>query len=379
MVGFAITLAFLCDFEAKRISLRRMEWLIPLYLVWSNIHGGMLGGLATLAFAIIGWTVAWKLGWESPVATYRHVLMLCAILLGCAATAFINPYGIRLPEAWLDIYRMQSLPQLIKEHAPLDLADRNAWMILLFGALYLGLLATTLPGKPRITWLLPMIWFILACDRVRHAPLFAIGALIAIADFFPRTSFARNWQARGSDLFVAPNSVDHTLHFGERLAAFALPVIIVVLALGLQARRTIVPVIGHSWAQLDPQIWPVDLLDKLKAHECDRPGGTRIFNEYAYGGYLIYHAPGYRVFVDGRTELYGEAFLQEFVNPAGKPPGELIARWEEKYGEFDYALVSNRESPCYADHFRQSPAWAEEARTDAAILFRRKVRRDVRD
>ena len=41
----------------------------------------------------------------------------------------------------------------------------------------------------------------------------------------------------------------------------------------------------------------------------DRPPGTRIFCEYAYGGFLIYHAPGYRVFIDDRCELFGDEFL----------------------------------------------------------------------
>ncbi len=367
MVGFAITMAFLCDFEVKRISLVRMTWLIPIYLVWSNIHGGALGGLATFALAIFGWSLFWKIGWESPVSSYRQIAMLGLIWLGCAATAFVNPYGVRLPEAWLDIYKMQSLPTLIKEHSSLDLHDRNAWMILLFGALYLGLLATTLPGKPRVVWLLPIVWFALGCDRVRHAPLFAIAALIAIADFFPRTSLAKNWQARGSDLFVPPAPAAHA----TRLAGFVLPIAAVLISLGLQATRATVPVIGHGWARLDPQIWPMELLDELRAHQNDRPDGARIFNEYSYGGFLIYHAPGYRVFVDGRSELYGDAWLREFIEAPRRDPAAFIRKSEEQYGAFDFALVGNQPSPSFADYFRHAPGWKIVKDTETAILFER--------
>lgn len=375
MVGFAITMAFLCDFEAGRISLRRMMWLIPVYLVWSNIHGGVLGGLATFALAIFGWVVFWKMGWRSPINSWRQALLLSSIWVGCAATAFVNPYGARLPMAWLDIYKMQSLPQLIKEHAPLDLADRNAWTILLLAFVYVGLLAMTRPrfasgseSQPRVFWLLPLVWLLLGVMRVRHAPLFAIGSLVAIADFFPRTSLAKNWQARGSDLFVPPTSA--ATGFTERLAAFALPVITVLIALGLHATQTKSPIVGREWAQLDPQIWPVEMLDELRTYELNRPG-AQIFSEYGYGGFLIYHTPGYRVFIDGRTELYGEEFLKEYVNPRGVPLSELVSRWEAKYGRFDFALVGNYDSPCYADYFRQSPDWVEVKKTDAAILYAR--------
>ena len=379
MVGFAITMVFLCDFEAKRISLRQMAWLIPVYLVWSNIHGGVLGGLATFALAIFGWSLFWKSGWVSPVSTYRHVSMLGLIWLGCAATAFINPYGARLPEAWLDIYKMQSLPQLIKEHAPPSVFELNSWMVLLLAFVYVGLIAAITPrllstpgNQPRVVWLLPLIWLVLASMRVRHAPLFAIGALITIADLFPRTSLAKNWQARGSDLFVPPDPSAAPSQPAERRAAFALPVFVVLLALGLQATDARVPVVGRGWAQLDPQIWPVDLMEEFNWRRQARETPLRIFNEYAYGGFLIYHKVDAQVFIDGRTELYGEEFLKEFVNPAGVPPGELIARWESKYGEFDFALVGNHASPCFADHFKQSPDWVIVKESATAIFFRRK-------
>jgi hypothetical protein len=152
-----------------------------------------------------------------------------------------------------------------------------------------------------------------------------------------------------------------------------------VLALGLQATKTQIPIVGHGWAQLDPQIWPVEMLDALN-HPAERWNMNRrrmkIFNEYSYGGFLIYYAPEYKVFIDGRTELYGEEFLKEFVNPSGVPPAELIARWEAKYGEFDFALVGNHESPCFADHFRQSLDWIEVKKTETAVLFRRNSARD---
>ena len=63
----AWTFAQLCDFESGRIGLRRLFWLIPVTVVWSNVHGGVVGGIATLAVAVCGWSCAWlaasSLGW----------------------------------------------------------------------------------------------------------------------------------------------------------------------------------------------------------------------------------------------------------------------------------------------------------------------------
>jgi len=371
IVCFAITMAFLCDFENGRIGLGRLAWLVPIYLVWSNIHGGMLGGWATFALAIGGWTLAWRIGWDSPIVSFQQLRWLVLILLGCAATAFVNPYGARLPEAWLDIYRMESLPRLIKEHSPLDLSERNAWVILLFGLLYLLLLIGTLPGRPRIVWLLPLVWFGLACMRVRHAPLFATASLIAIADLFPRTRYAESLEDRGSDLFMMPDSHPDPVPTREKLAALVLPIGAVLLAFVLQWERIEAPVIGHGWARLDPEIWPVEMLDELRTHQGERKGGTKIFNEYAYGGFLIRFAPGYRVFVDDRCELFGDRWLEEFLAAPALDSGLLIEVWEERYGPFDYALVRNDSNSGFAAYFEQSPEWVEVKQTDKAILFQR--------
>jgi hypothetical protein len=38
----------------------------------------------------------------------------------------------------------------------------------------------------------------------------------------------------------------------------------------------------------------------------------RMFNTYHYGGYLIYHLyPRQRVFIDGRADMYGDAFIKD--------------------------------------------------------------------
>ena len=54
-----VTFALLSDFEAGRIPLGRLFWLVPLFIIWTNWHAGVLGGLATLALASIGW---WLMG-----------------------------------------------------------------------------------------------------------------------------------------------------------------------------------------------------------------------------------------------------------------------------------------------------------------------------
>src|SRR5262249_41172123 len=115
---------------------------------------------------------------------------------------------------------------------------------------------------------------------------------------------------------------------------------LVVASAGLQIAGAHVPVIGAGWVELDPERWPVGLLDAIHAHE-PPPGDppAHIFNEDQFGGFLILNAPRYRVFFDDRFELYGGQMVKDFVTAGGDSTASYIANWQTKYGGFDAALV----------------------------------------
>ena len=66
----------LCDFEAGRTPLRSLFWFVPLFVLWTNVHGGMVGGVATLAVATAGWGFAKLIGRETPLVRYRQLISL---------------------------------------------------------------------------------------------------------------------------------------------------------------------------------------------------------------------------------------------------------------------------------------------------------------
>ncbi|HET6573822.1 MAG TPA: hypothetical protein VFG68_09490, partial [Fimbriiglobus sp.] len=185
IVGMAVTMAAVTDVEAGRVRLRGLWWLVPVYLVWCNTHGGALGGLATMGLAGAGWVLVRLLGRPSPVATLRDVAELAAVGLACGLTAFVTPYGADIPRTWLEIMHAPRLPEIIREHARTSLADPTAWPVFGLAAVYLFVLAGTRPQDWRVSWFLPLFWLFQAYARVRHAPLFAVVTCIAIADIWP--------------------------------------------------------------------------------------------------------------------------------------------------------------------------------------------------
>jgi hypothetical protein len=363
-----VTFGFLIDFEGRRIASKRMWLLVPVYLLWSNIHGGMLGGLATIGLAINSWFLAKAIGLPSPLGRYRQAIPLAGVLLACGLTALVNPYGLRLPMIWMEIMDSPILPQIIKEHAPLDPSKPDGLVVLVFASIYVATLIGTVRTWPRMTWLLPMVWFYLACTRVRHAPLFSMTAALAIADMLPHTVWARILANRESDLFRYPNPLltDRT----RQVSAFGLlPLAIIALGLVLQARQVPLPLLGHSWARLDPEYWPTEVRPILERLERSRPAGTPIFNEYLDGGYLIYFAPGFKVFVDDRCELYGDQWLEDYVHAESQDTARQMVEWQRRYPAFDLALT--RSGSAFDSYFGNAKDWSPLCRTATATIYER--------
>jgi hypothetical protein len=369
IVFFGLTYGWLCDFESGRIGPGRLFWLVPLFVVWSNVHGGALGGMATLGLAVAGWCGARLVGLDSPVVRFRQALLLVVLTVACGVTALVNPYGLGLPRTWLGIMESPVIPRIIDEHAPLDVRSPEGWMILFLGLVYAAAVASVRPWKARVTWLLPLFWFYGALTRVRHGPLFSIAAALALAEMLPYTRVA-SWLARpGRDWFWFPSGdrqPERTL--GWRPAV--LPLAVVLAAAVLQGAGVRAPILGRGWVQLDPQHWPVDLLPELRQAEQEHPEGARIFNDFLFGGFLIYHTPGLKVFIDDRCELYGDDWLMQFWEAMGQDPGR-IESWHNRY-HFQYALVHS--GSAFDRYFERAPDWAVLKRAHAATLYRRRTR-----
>ncbi|HUV90328.1 MAG TPA: hypothetical protein VMY80_11795, partial [Anaerolineae bacterium] len=63
---------------------------------------------------------------------------------------------------------------------------------------------------------------------------------------------------------------------------------------------------------------PADAVEWIQR---EQPPGP-MFNSYNWGGYLIWHLwPAYRVFVDGRTDLYGDELLEQYLDVRFAKPG----------------------------------------------------------
>jgi hypothetical protein len=366
----AVTYGLLCDYEMGRVRVQKLYWLIPLFIAWTNIHGGVLGGLLTLLLVITGWTV-WKFaGLESPIKKRNDAMYLWLLGVLCAVTTLMSPYGMALPATWLAIVRSAYIKETIQEHASLwTLIGHDASSavliianLLAFGLFYLALIFGTKKSELRITWLVPLVWLGLFLSSNRNGPLFSVVSLIAIADLYPQTGWVNALSAKGSATFRLWDIRGLFLRRSSRMAIMTMIVAGTVFIYSMAVKPALE---SGRWVTLDRGHWPIDHLDQLVQYEKERGPGAPIFNDMLYGGFLIFHTPGLRVFIDDRWELYGDDFMRRY-NSAG--PDEF-KEWESRY-QFEIALVNPQSD--FNGYLNSEENWKMIAASKSAVLYRKR-------
>jgi len=372
----AWTMACIVDFERGRVGLGRLAWLIPIDAVWTNLHGGVLGGTMTLGLAVGGWGLAFLLKRESPIRSWRTAILLIAIVVACGLTPFVNPFGMEMIRTWQKLIGSPVLAEVVSEHKPLSLQNAPDQVMVATAIVYVLLLAGTLPRFPRVSWLLPLVWFALTFQSIRQGPLFAITAVIAVADFFPHTFWYRFLRKNGDTLAVEPAPENPWPRVDPR--GLVVPVLAVMLALSLQAAKVEAPLVGRGWARLNPEMTPIDLNEVMQAYATSMPPGTPIFNDANLGGYLIYFTPTLKIFMDDRCELFGEQWISDYANTMALTPeklGPIFEGWQRDY-KFDRAIVmtarKDEETPSIEKYLLGArDRWREVARGKSAVVFER--------
>ena len=71
---------------------------------------------------------------------------------------------------------------------------------------------------------------------------------------------------------------------------------------------------AYRWSE---EVFPVQALPWVQAQNFE----GRVFNQFTWGGYLLYAAPEIPVFIDGQTDFYGEQLTRDYVTVVLAQPG----------------------------------------------------------
>ena len=259
-------------------------WLLPLMTLWTNLHGSFIFGLAMTSL------IACEAIWLSPASQRRRAgkdwIVFGALTLGAAC---LNPYGAEMMLATFWILSLGQALSIIMEWRPEDFTKLGSYEIIVLAGLGLALWRGVRLPPFRILMLLGLLHFSLS--QSRHADLLGMLAPLFLARPLAMqfaTLAANNGEAE----------LHRPWHWSWLPAAAALLLVAAAASVtgASAARDTIAPAAA---------ITPANAVKALT-------GVTRgpILNDYALGGYLDF--VGIAPFIDGRTELYGEAFVVRY-------------------------------------------------------------------
>jgi hypothetical protein len=340
---------------------RRVWLLVPLMLVWANLHAGFFVGLALMAVYAAGIAADAFAGFADWPAARSRIATLAFVLAASFLVVMVNPRGPKLL-AFFGV-GILSLPfssvnaSVLQTYIPeWQVPDFHNSALQPFLWLVLATFAVMIVSRKRVrpsalVVLLPAAYA--ALHSVRHIPIFALIASPLLAEHLEAWLASTAWAGilRRSDLADAP---------AGKAALNVLILLSVILAGSVHVAGIV-----RNQPQWERQEFPAAAVEFLKANRLPGP----LYHPYEWGGYLIWRAyPQYRVFIDGRTEIYGEQYVESYFRAQrGRDDAHLLL---DRYG-INTALGAADGSTALL--LANDPQWKKVFEDQQAVIFTRRT------
>ncbi len=269
----------------RRNDLAPLLWLPPLFLLWANLDAQFVLGLLLLPMLLLAETVERTLRpsgiWNANLRRIPLVRLI-AITAACVIATMITPYSIHLIPAALQSAYSLTLFKNFAFMAAMSFREPQHFMLtlLLFSACF-GLGRRHSHDIFKI--LLLALWASLAFRVQRDNWIIVLPSIAILGDVI---GIDRD---RG-----AP---------GQGRVKKEYPYIAAGVAILLTLSFFFLPSNQTLETRLE-RVYPVKACDYIQKNHLPGP----MFNEYGWGGYVMWKLPEYPVSIDERLNLYGDEF-----------------------------------------------------------------------
>jgi len=314
-------------------------WVAALMALWANLHGGYLFGLG-LAGLLAAEAVLLAPDWRIRRRAVGGWAFFGALAVGAA---LLTPYGVA---GLLLPFRLAGMSfamgQLVEWRSP-DFQSFEPLELWLAVVLFVGFaLGWRLPPT-RLLMLLLLVH--MALQHRRHGELVGLVAPLLLAP-----ALAPQLRALAAGRSAGP--VD------RGLAALAKPASLRGVALAGTLLAALSAAVLHGAAVRSDVAIPAAALAAVEAAHVTGP----VLNDYGFGGYLIFS--GIPPFIDGRAELYGDEFIQRYVEAMQLESDELPKLLD--LNAITWTLIApERPAVLLLDHL---PGWRRLYADDIAVV-----------
>ncbi|MGI8734310.1 MAG: hypothetical protein ACR2LM_13545 [Pyrinomonadaceae bacterium] len=339
---------------ARRGEGREIWWLVPLMVLWVNLHGGFLIGLALIGLTMVGIPLdTWAAG-EKVRASWPRLRTLGLVLVGCLLAGLANPYGTGIYAETIRTLISPVYQQLVVDwlspnfHQP-ELRPLTFLILLTIGAIALS------PKRVRPGELLLFLAALYSTLQTqRNMALLALVAVPIFANYFQdwldSTSFGRS--------FGKSFSKPQPSRYSTWITALSLVLLLPLLVFALRLRSTVYS--SPTQRMLDV---PLKAVQYLKERQIS---GNTFTNPNIWGGYLIWALPSNPVYIDGRG-VFPEEFVKEYVEIM-----QGTADWRVPFERYGVKIVLIKPGSLLARQLAESSEWERVYDDEMSVVFRRR-------
>ncbi|MGI8825825.1 MAG: hypothetical protein ACR2JC_09290 [Chloroflexota bacterium] len=325
---------------------RRLLLFFPaLMVVWTNVHGGFVLGLAVLALTLAGETINRARHHENALEA-GELKLLGFALAACVAVTMINPNGVRqllypltfiLPNAYTNLIEESASPNF---HMP---------VMMVFEGMLLLLISVFYASKARLNWthLFLIIAFThLAFSQVRNVPLWSVvvAPLLAlyVQQMLPVSTRIRRPMKGGMKSVI-------------NMALLAL-VLLVYVTEGTHFIN------GITLRQAETQNYPAGAIAYMGHHRLP----PHVFVSYGWAGYMLWHLfPRYQDYMDSRADtLYNRKILTGYLDMYA-----AHANWRHALQTFGVQTVLVERNAPLSQVLAEDRSWRLAYRDTATMLY----------
>ena len=346
----------------------RLGWLPGIMLVWVNLHGGFLVGLALVALYFVA--AVFQAGisgdGDARAGALRRTKALAAVGVLCALVTFANPYGYRLHE---HIYRYL-MDRFLMDHIDEFLSPNfHGIAQKFFAAIILLTIATAAIAhkKIRLSELLVIAFAVYSgLYAARNIPVASLLLVLVIGPYLGEAIRSVSSEAKLSER--GRKWLDKFADFERRMGRLEagahghwLPVAAIILGVWVCSHGGRLGATQVMNATFDAKRFPVQAVEWLEGRGVSGP----VFCPDAWGGYVIYRAvPELQAAVDDRHDLYGSEYLKQYLKIIRVEPG-----WDQALAVTGSSWLLLPNQSAAATLLRQVPAWKVAYADETAVIF----------
>jgi hypothetical protein len=306
-------------------------------LLWVNLHAGFIFGLILLPVYLVGNVVMFILRTGQEKENQRERIKFLALSsVACVITALVNPYGYHILlfpfQLALDRFLMDNIGEFLSP-------DFHAWVpfrYLLFLTIAIFGISRAQLNPIELTLIIGLTH--MALYSARYIPLFA---LIATPILLRQAELILN-SAHGAWVDFFKRRSEGIAQIDAFSKGHIWPILAVLMVCFSVAQ-------GKIEYEFDEKRTPVRAVEFLKKENLN----GNMFNNDEFGDYIIYAAwPRYRVFFDGRSDMYGAERLREYLSIVNVNPG-----WEKVIQKYDIKWIIYNANSVLSAFLMQRSDW----------------------